>query len=224
MDGEIRILLVDDHTLFRESLGRSLEATPNLRIAGSCASTIDALAILNREKVDIVLLDYNLGEGQGSSLLKDVKRCFSGPVLVVTAGMSDTATVDAFVSGCSGIFLKHNPLSKLFEAISLVLDGEMWLDPGVARPLIKAATAKANRHPSRPLTAREHIVLKAILEGLSNKEIAQRLEVSENSVKWIIHQIFKKTGVRKRSQLVRIALEKQMFINRKSELGPAKSG
>src|ERR1700686_589223 len=95
MGGDIRILLVDDHTLFRESLGRSLEAKPNFRIAGNCASAAEALRILNREKIDIVLLDYDLGDGQGSSFVEDVKRSFKGPVLIVTAGMSDTDTVQA---------------------------------------------------------------------------------------------------------------------------------
>lgn len=213
MDGEIRILLIDDHTLFRESLGRSLEAKPNFRIAGSCASAAEALRVLDREKVDIVLLDYDLGDGQGSSFVEDVKRRFKGPVLVVTAGMSDTDTVQAFISGCSGIFLKHNPLAKLFEAIAKVMGGETWLDPNVVKPLIRGAAAKSSQSQSQPLSAREHRVLKAILEGLTNKEIARQLGVSENSVKWVTHQLFKKTGVRKRSQLVRIALEKQLFVS-----------
>jgi DNA-binding NarL/FixJ family response regulator len=214
MDGEIRILLVDDHTLFRESLGRSLEAKPSFRIAGSCASAAEALRVLNREKIDIVLLDYDLGDGQGSSLVEEVKRRFKGPVLVVTAGMSDTDTVQAFISGCSGIFLKHNPLAKLYEAIFKVMGGETWLDPNVVKPLVRGAAAKSSHPQSQPISAREHSVLKAILEGLTTKEIARQLGVSENSVKWITHQLFKKTGVRKRSQLVRVALEKQLFVTR----------
>jgi two-component system nitrate/nitrite response regulator NarL len=217
MDGEIRILLVDDHTLFRESLGRSLESKTNFRIAGSCASAAEALQVLNRERIDIVLLDYDLGDGQGSSFVDEVKRHFQGPVLVLTAGMSDTDTVQVFISGCSGIFLKHNPLAKLFEAISKVMGGETWLDPNVVKPLVRGAAAKSSHPPqSQPLSAREHSVLKAILEGLTTKEIARKLGVSENSVKWITHQLFKKTGVRKRSQLVRIALEKHLFVTDKS--------
>ena len=217
MDGEIRILLVDDHTLFRESLGRSLEAKSNFRIAGSCASAAEAVRVLNREKVDIVLLDYDLGDGKGSSFVAEVRRDFKLPVLVVTAGMSDTDTVQVFISGCSGIFLKHNPLAKLFEAIARVMGGETWLDPNVIKPLVRGAAAKSSQTQSQSLSPREHKVLRAILEGLTNKEIARQLGVSENSVKWITHQLFKKTGVRKRSQLVRIALEKRLFV---TEAGP----
>ena len=216
MVGDISILLVDDHTLFRESLGRSLEAKPSFRIAGSCASAAEALRVLNREKVDLVLLDYDLGDGQGSSFVEEVRRYFKGPVLVVTAGMSDTDTVQAFISGCSGIFLKHNPLAKLFEAISKVLGGETWLDPNVVKPLVRGAAAKSGQPQSQPLSAREHRVLKAILEGSTNKEIARQLGVSENSVKWVTHQLLKKTGVRKRSQLVRVALEKHLLIPKAS--------
>jgi DNA-binding NarL/FixJ family response regulator len=212
MDGEIRILLVDDHTLFRESLGRSLETRSNFRIAGSCASASEALAVLKREKVDVVLLDYDLGEGQASFLLENARRCFTGPILVVTAGMSDSETLQAFVGGSSGLFLKHNPLAKLVEAIDKVLGGETWLDPSAVKPLIRGATGKFNQAMSQPLKPRERDVLKAILEGLTNKEIARRLEVSENSVKWATHRLLKKAGVRKRSQLVRIALEKRLFV------------
>lgn len=212
MEREVRILLVDDHTLFRESLGRSLESKTNFRVVGSCASAAEAMDVLSREKVDIVLLDYDLGQGNASVFIGNARQHFSGPVLIVTASMSDADTLQAFVSGCSGIFLKHSPLSKLTEAIYKVLGGETWLDPSAVQPLIRGATRKSQ--PSAPpvLNARERIVLQAILEGLANKEIARRLEVSESAVKWIVHQLFKKAGVRKRSQLVRIALEKSLFL------------
>lgn len=167
---------------------------------------------MSREKVDIVLLDYNLGQGNASVFIENARQRFSGPVLIVTASMSDADTLQAFVSGCSGIFLKHSPLSKLTEAIYKVLDGETWLDPSAVQPLIRSATGKSQTSAPPVLNARERIVLQAILEGLANKEIARRLEVSESAGKWIVHQLFKKAGVRKRSQLVRIALEKCLFL------------
>jgi two-component system, NarL family, nitrate/nitrite response regulator NarL len=108
MDPEIRILLVDDHSLFQESLSRLLEAEPDFRVVGSCASASEAVAILSREKVDIVLLDHDLGEEQGSLFLDAARRSgFAGRVLMVTAGMSDAGTLRALESGASGIFLKH---------------------------------------------------------------------------------------------------------------------
>src|SRR5579872_5408675 len=94
MNREIRILLVDDHSLFRESLSRLLEAEPQFRMIGTCATAMDALATIDREQVDIVLLDYDLGEEQGSVFLEGAKKKgFEGRILMVTAGMSDVETV-----------------------------------------------------------------------------------------------------------------------------------
>src|SRR2546423_887998 len=116
MDPGIRILLVDDHSLFRESLSRLLESEPKFRVVGSCASANEALTVLHREKADIVLLDYDLGEEQGELFLNGAKAAgFTGRVLMVTAGMSDADTLRALESGVSGIFLKHSPPVQLVE-------------------------------------------------------------------------------------------------------------
>jgi len=210
MSQEIRILLVDDHSLFRESLSRLLQAEPDFRIAGSCASTKEALSILDREKIDLVLLDYDLGEEQGSGLLEGARqRGFEGRILMVTAGMSDTLTLRTLEGGSSGIFLKHSPPAQLVEAIHKVMSGEMWLDSRAVRSLVAGASGRAEeQRTAEPLNARERGVLKGVFEGLTNKEIAAQLEISEGSVKAVMQQLFDKTGVRTRSQLVRIALEK----------------
>ena len=99
--------------------------------------------------------------------------------------------------------------SRLSEAIRKVIAGEVWLDPAVTRSIIAAATGNAAA-PRRGggLTQREQAVLKGVFEGLTNKEIGGRLSISESSVKAVLQQLFEKTGVRTRSQLVRIALEK----------------
>src|ERR1700730_1873837 len=96
----IRILLVDDHSLFRDSLSRLLEAEPDFRIVGTCATVAEGLAVLRREPVDIVLLDYDLGDDHGLAFLDEARRGrtgdltrFEGHVLMVTAGMSDAGTL-----------------------------------------------------------------------------------------------------------------------------------
>lgn len=201
---------MDDHSLFRESLSRLLQAEPDFRIAGSCGSAGDALATLDRERIDLVLLDYDLGEEQGSMFLDEVKRRgIEVRVLMVTAGMSDAGTLRALESGCTGIFLKHSPPAQLVQAIHRVMAGETWLDPKAVRSLVAGATGRSEeRRSSQPLTARERTVLKAVFQGLTNKEIAAQLGISESSVKAAMQQLFDKTGVRTRSQLVRIALER----------------
>jgi DNA-binding NarL/FixJ family response regulator len=203
-------LLVDDHGLFRESLSRLLQTEADFRIAGSYATASAALAAPELRETGIVLLDYDLGEEEGTRFLEQARSCgFRGQVLLVTAGMNDAIMFRALENGASGIFLKHSPPSHLVEAIRKVFAGEVWLDPGVARSVIAAATGTtAARREARGLTEREYAVLKGVLEGLTNKEIGARLAISESSVKGALQQLFDKTGVRTRSQLVRIAFEK----------------
>jgi len=211
MNREIRILLVDDHSLFRESLSRLLEAEPQFRMIGTCATAMDALATIDREQVDIVLLDYDLGEEQGSVFLEGAKKKgFEGRILMVTAGMSDVETVHAFQTGSAGIFLKHSPPTQLVDAIQRVMKGEIWIEARGVQSLITGASGRSHeQRTSQAFNTRERTVLKAVFEGCTNKEIAAKLQISESSVKSVLQQLFDKTGVRTRSQLVRIALERR---------------
>ena len=212
MAQEIRILLVDDHGLFRDSLSRLLQTEDGFRMVGSCGTVGEALLVIASERPDIILLDYDLGEEQGSVALDQIRKSgFKGRVLMVTAGMSDAATVRVLESGSEGIFLKHSSPAQLVEAIRRLVAGEPWLDPRAMRSLIAGATGKSEEQRSGPqvLRPRERLVLQGVFEGLTNKEIAVRLQVSEGSIKAVMQQLFDKTGVRTRSQLVRIALEKR---------------
>jgi len=202
---------VDDHSLFRDSLSRLLQTEPGFEIVGSCATVSEALPTLAATQPDIILLDYDLGEEQGTTALDEIRgHGFQGRVLMVTAGMSDAATVRVLESGSEGIFLKHSSPAQLVEAIRRMMAGEPWLDPRAMRSLIAGATRKSEeQRSSQSLTARERFVLQGVFEGLTNKEIAAGLQVSEGSVKAVMQQLFDKTGVRTRSQLVRIALEKR---------------
>lgn len=210
----IRVLLVDDHSLFRESLGRLLEAEGGMQVVGTCQTPAEAVSILHTTPVDLVLLDHDLGEQQSTAFFALAKQSFNGRVLLVTAGMSETEALRALETGASGLFLKHSPPGQLIEAIHQVMAGETWIDPKAVRALESARNEAEKNEPAKPavlpLTAREQAVLKGIFEGLANKEIAARLQISESSVKAGVQQLFDKTGVRTRSQLVRIALERHL--------------
>lgn len=206
----IRILLVDDHSLFRESLSRLLEADTRFLVVGQCATASEALTFYTDTPVDVLLLDYDLGEEQGSRLLPELKSRFgTARFLMVTAGMSDATTFQAMEAGAAGIFLKHSSLSQLVTAIERVAEGEIWLDTAAARSLFGGKSTWRERFErARPLTSRQSEVLRGILDGLTNKEIAWNLKVSESSVKAVIQELFHKAGVRTRSQLVRITIER----------------
>jgi len=208
--GAIRLLVVDDHSLFREGLVRLLSAEPGFQVVGSCGHLKEAQEALERSPVDLVLLDFDLETEQGSRFLEEMKRRPRSPkVLMVTAGMSSAGMMTVMETGASGIFLKHNPPSQLVDAIRRVMDGEMWLDPRAVKPILQgAAQSVEHKKLESILSEREKMVLRGVLEGASNKTIAAMLNLSESSVKAVLQQLFLKTGVRSRSQLVRIALER----------------
>ena len=205
---KIKILLLDDHALFREGLSRLLEGEPDLEMAACCATVGEAADILIHKPIDLVLLDYDLGKERGFEFITEARpRGFQGRFLMVTAGMSDAESLRALDLGVSGIFPKHRPPVVLIEAIRKVMAGETWLDENVIQALVRASKHPEGTERTKPFTERENQVLQGVFEGLSNKEIGGRLNISESSVKAALQQLFQKTGVRTRSQLVRIALE-----------------
>jgi len=204
----VRILLLDDHALFRESVSRLLGVEPGFEIAAHCGTIEEALAILERKPIDLVLLDFDLGERDGREFLRLVRqRGFAGKILVVTAGVDAGAAAELIRAGIAGVFRKHDSAALLAQGIREVMAGKVWLDQEQLQTALRSDTAASLEHPSRLFTQREQQVLAGVFEGLANKEIAGRIGVSESSVKATLQQLFSKTGVRTRSQLVRIVLE-----------------
>ena len=209
---KIRILLLDDHALFREGLSRLVDGEADLEMSAHCASLGEALEMLRHKPIDLVLLDYDLGEENGFEFIARARESgFKGRFLMITAGMTDAESVRAIALGVGGIFLKHRSPALLTQAIHTVMIGETWLDQSSVQALVEAAKRPETPVPRKRFTEREGQALQGVLEGLSNKEIAVRLDISESSVKAALQQLFQKTGVRTRSQLVRIALEERLI-------------
>jgi len=203
---DIRILLLDDHAMFREGLARILQEEPDFTVAGECGSVAEALPLL-KNGVNMVLLDVDLGSERGLEFVEAANRAgFQGQILVVTAGVSGQEAVQLIQSGVAGIMHKQHSSAELCSAIRRVASGEQWLEPEYLSPLFRSVDK--TRLSGRPkLTDRDRTVLRAILQGLSNKDIAGRLSISEGAVKASIRLLFEKMGARTRAQLVRIALE-----------------
>ena len=203
----IRILLIDDHSLFRGAVARLLAGEPDLQIAGECATVDEGIRILQTAPVDIVLLDINLGLQQGGAFLKLARdQGFTGKILVVTAGVSKFEAARLRQRGCSRIILKQDRPELLIEAIREAVSGTDERD----EDSLKMDLQRLSGRPPMPtpLTSRERQVLRGVFEGSANKEIAFNLGISEPLVKSVVQQLFIKTGVRTRVQLVRIAVER----------------
>ncbi|MBI5086001.1 MAG: response regulator transcription factor [Acidobacteria bacterium] len=200
------ILLVDDHALFRESLARLLAVETDCRVTGQCSTVEEALQLLAGSRFDLILLDYELGDRRGNEVLAAARqKGYSGKILVVTVGVTRAELRQALTNGAAGVFLKNNSPELLIQAINAVMRGETWVDPKYSEPTGEATVAENARRAR--FTERDRYVLRGVFEGLANKEIAQRLRVSESAIKASLQQLFSKTGVRTRSQLVRVALE-----------------
>lgn len=213
----IRLLLLDDHTLFRESLSRLLASESDFEIVANCGTSAEAIEILRREPIDVILLDFDLGDDHGSQFVSSARKAgYTGRILMVTAGMTATESSIALQFGASGVFLKHNSPATLAKAIRLVAAGEMWVDQKVIQSMADGVHQQTEHSLREILTAREQQVLRGIFEGLTNKEIAAQLGVSEGAVKATLQQLFQKTRVRTRSQLVRIALEGSLATTKKT--------
>ncbi len=210
MKNRVRLIVIDDHVLFREGLVRLLAAEPDFEVIGGGASLREACRLLSERPVDIVLLDYDLGTEQALPILDEIRRMPSPPrVLMVTAGMNRADMMTVLDHGAAGIFLKHSPPAQLAEAIRSVAGGEMWLDPRTVKPVIEGIARNSEAAaPHSALTGREKAVLRGVLEGQGNKTIAAAMNLSESSVKAVLQQLFARTGVRTRSQLVRLVLER----------------
>jgi len=215
----IRLLLLDDHILFREGLSRLFLSEPDFETIGLCGTSAEALQILSHSAVDIVLLDFDLEDDLAIRFISAASAAgYSGKILMVTAGMSDPDSALVWKLGISGIFLKHSSPSMLVEAIRTVAGGGVWVDPRIDRqiaagPSRHSSETRANVTRAKPmprLSPREQQVLRSVFEGLTNKEIAHQVGASLSSVKATLQVLFEKTGVRTRGQLVRIAIERSL--------------
>jgi two-component system, NarL family, nitrate/nitrite response regulator NarL len=204
----IQILLVDDHALFRESVARLLGSESGFEVADDCGSVEEALRAVKENSIDIVLLDFYLGDRNGKEfLLLARQHGFTGKVLLVTAGIDEDKTTDLIRAGISGIFLKRDSPSLLAQVVRHIVSGGVWFKQEQLQSAVAAQLEISAQCSKERFTEREQLVLSYVFEGFTNRRIAERIGVSSSSVKTTLQQLFSKTGVRTRSQLVRIVLE-----------------
>jgi DNA-binding NarL/FixJ family response regulator len=203
----IRLLLVVDYVLVRESLSRQLQLEPDLEIVAECGTPAEGLDALGRSSVDVVLLDCDAVGSEAAQFISTARQAgYQGKILVLASERDTAGLFKPLRAGASGIFLKHSSLDSLPKAIRQVAAGEAWVDLAVVQLLAGSITERGNRDLGSLLTKREQQVLEGVLDGLTNKTIAGQVGISEGAAKSILREVFRKAGVRTRSQLVRVAL------------------
>lgn len=210
----IRVLVVDDHTIFREGLCKLLEAEEDISVVGQARSGAECLGLVGKLKPDVVLLDLKMPDRDGLGVLGELGGREGGTrVIVLTASEDERDYVEAVRRGASGIVLKQAATERLLEGIRKVYRGEMWIDQRVAADVVKAITRPAippGGGEKAVLTAREQEIVALVTRGFRNKEIAEKLFISEQTVKNHLHNIFDKLGVSDRLELALYALHHKL--------------
>ena len=205
----IRLLLVDDHAVVREGLRAFLRLQPDLEVIGEAADGATALEVAVSLQPDVVLLDLLMPNGDGLSVLRTLReRVPVARVMVLTSYADDAQLFAAMDAGAAGYMLKDVEPDALAAAIRDVAAGRPALHPHVARRLMRQA---GRAEPGlADLTARERDVLRLIVEGLANKEIAGRLRIGEKTVKTHVSRVLGKLGVEDRTQAAVLAIRSRL--------------
>jgi DNA-binding NarL/FixJ family response regulator len=215
----IRLVLLDHHVLFRESLARLLASEEGFELVAECTTPVEALKSVKDREADVILVDAQLAK---EFIPSARKARYPGKTLVIATEIDAASSAIVLKYGASGIFLASESSSRLLQAIRLVTHGEAWLDRKVIQLL-------AERYPNYEdrwfgtLRERERSVLQGIVDGLSNRKIGTQIGVSESTIKAILQSLFSKAGVRTRSQLVRMALERPAHDVTEIEIGASRS-
>lgn len=214
---KIRVLIVDDHTLFRESLRSLLGAVNSVEVVGEAGNGVEAINKAAQLQPDVILMDIAMPDMNGLQATRRIKK--ENPsikVLVLTMHETEQYIREMLKAGASGYILKRAPASELISAIRVVSSGDAFLYPPVARKVLDGyrEQIKGEKKEGREkrLTSRELEILSLIAEGRTSKEIARLLSVSVNTIETHRLNLMKKLEVHDRSQLVRYAIREGLIV------------
>jgi DNA-binding NarL/FixJ family response regulator len=218
----IRVLVADDQEIVRAGYTALLNTQPDITVVGTAANGADAVRLCREQQPDVVLMDVRMPTMDGVDATRQLAADHRGAgprVLVLTTFDLDQHVYDALNAGASGFLLKDVTAERLFDAVRVIAAGEALLAPTVTRRLIGEFVRLRPRLPQQPdllrmLTPRETEVLRLVAEGLSNLEIAERLVVSDETIKTHVSRILAKLGLRGRAQAVVAAYETGLVVPR----------
>ena len=210
----IRILLADDHPIFRDGLRKLLTSDDNIVIVGEASNGTECIQLLTKLKPDILLLDLRMPDKDGLAVLEEVNfDALPTRVIVLTATEDDRDVIRAMRMGARGVVLKQSATDLLVKSIYKVYGGEIWLDQHMTAEVMKAFSKSAEAGPRREkplLSDREKEIVQHVAQGFRNKEIGEKLFISEQTVKNHLHNIFDKLGVSDRLELALYAIHHRL--------------
>lgn len=211
----IKIALADDHAIFRDGLRRLLQLEPDFEIVAEAQDGTEVPDILRDYEPDVLLLDLKMPNLDGLSLLQRIQtQKFKTKIIVLTASDDEGEYVQAMKYGTSGIVLKQTATDLLIKSIRKVFGGEIWLDAKTTAAVMRQFASPTDPNPrdrDKPrLSNREREIVALVAQGFKNKEIAERMFISEQTVKNHLHNIFDKLGVSDRLELALYAIHRNI--------------
>jgi two-component system, NarL family, nitrate/nitrite response regulator NarL len=213
---KVRILIADDHTIFRDGLRRLLESEPEFQVIGEAGDGAEALTLAQQQKPDVLLLDLAMPRMPGLDTLRELSTQGSPVrVILLTAAVEKKQIIEALQMGARGVVMKDAATQLLLKSIRTVMGGQYWVGRESVADMVVYLREQAALQPPSPaksygLTRRELEILSTIVSGLSNKEIAQRFSLSEDTVKHHLTNIFDKVGVSSRLELALFAINHRL--------------
>ena len=210
MSEAIRVLIADDHAIVREGLRALIATEPGLQLVAEASDGIEAVSKVHALKPDVILLDMMMPRLDGIGAITEIKKdCPDAKILVLTSFVEDEKVFTAIKSGALGYLLKDSSPQDLLNAIRSTARGEVALHPTIASKLIRELKQPANDKPKTesPLTEREVEILQFVAQGLTNDEIAEKLVVSERTVRTHVSNILAKLELANRTQAALYALK-----------------
>jgi DNA-binding NarL/FixJ family response regulator len=203
----IRIVVVDDHALFRSGLISLLSENPEFQVVGEAGNGRDALDVVHKTRPEVVLLDVNMPVMGGVETVQALKKVESCRILMLTISKSDDDLLGAIAAGADGYLLKNATPEELCKSIKLVQEGMSVLAPDVTRQVLRAVSLDPNRGPDSGLSSREMEVLECLAVGKTTAQISSDLFISDNTVKTHVRHILEKLEASNRAEAVSKAIQ-----------------